>query len=1443
MARKLTRAEFEKLFGVSVDDYLRTQNTSAQPEQTSSFYDAMQNDPNLSAGVKSAVIASQDTSDEWKSPTEGSGLVSLMPEAAERFQQNIGAGIMAIPAAVPALSGLARTGIPAATEYLMSDDPDASFTNMMAQRIFTPEAMAELDEDVKRAVRTFIEENPNADEAAADAFGKQYINSDEFYNKVTSLMPADFKAARVMQDFANDASGLNLRSDQMSAGDEVSQAVGGALVGLPSSAVKALGKRMSQVVGTRIMNNLGTRVALRGLEALTPMTLPLTPGNIALNAGVGAALTEGVRYLQGEETLFDYDAMFDKFERDPALPAAAILGLGALNPRALSRGIARQVEQQTDTALRKLTETEALGRPLGQQDPNAMQPTQGASVGLGDDISQVQHAAQQFGASVDQLDEVEMAAVSGSYNSRKEIENRVYNYGELDPGYTTVPLAEIDRDIASLGDPAIIEDFNTGLHAISRRQDEQLQLRSYQQNIEKELGRLSSSKLSGNTAEYNAARTRLAELQGEYQQILADTPASRSSMSQWSRPDVARAADEFLANPQYRQIYDKVVRYSNDLLNYAHRNGYISKQELTEMRSNRPLYYVLHERSAPSVQGLRRRATLFGQRIKDSIKGSYPDDTAPDVLSRTGRDLSVRDAGKVELPADVVSSLRRMTSDVVQQVQVNEARKGIIDVLRNLPDAEGKLLRPHVFRSGNSQTTAISREQYNKMVSDRIIDPSKYVMVNDGGKIQLWEFADQGIANLMKFQPNVTVPVMNAMRRVYQSGLTGLNPAFAAVQMFREPSIAALTKPTDRTLGWLNTFTHRLLQGTSLEGGVLEKAVDAFDYTRYPAAMAQVPVQLWQRSAREIARRVAEDLANDRGVFGMIARMSGGKDVIQNIANQITTTMEKTSYGLMTGRMSTSFGHMNALDTVYDDFAKVSSNSRGILRTSIDAYKAVLESMQMSTRVAFWSENLGNLSRKYGGVDKIPEREMDRLVLDTRNLGGDMSRRSKSRFVQGAASITPYGNTIIQGTRHFLAAAIPNTARRASNDILGTNFLTGRGNNFWPVAVGGVFVPVLVRMSVMSEWPEAEKWWYQDTPSWQRYTVMPIPTPEAIRTRVTTGKWPAGDPSKHWYKVPMPPEIVMLAAPFEAGMRATPMFSKTNVPLPGFAESMKQAVSDFASVPTPPVMGVASAYMGQRGDIMDMIQGQGPSDLRGTPLGGAQSDHVSPDNTMTKAAYEMIGAVGGTVAKNLADALNVGELAAKDGDTISEVLGKSLRTFVDSSRRGLPEVGVPFLYKANERKYAYTADAEYVNKTQQGLKPIFDQLTRERDTAGRAEFVESRGGKLGNTIKDPALKQIAEIVYDTINKKGDFKTAADAYALMNAQLHGLQRQHMSVEKYNTARDGIIRKQQIVRGTQARILRELEQQIGGAVGKGFEQRYGKPFSYDTLVRLIDKDTVR
>src|SRR5690606_33591242 len=122
-------------------------------------------------------------------------------------------------------------------------------------------------------------------------------------------------------------------------------------------------------------------------------------------------------------------------------------------------------------------------------------------------------------------------------------------------------------------------------------------------------------------------------------------------------------------------------------------------------------------------------------------------------------------------------------------------------------------------------------------------------------------------------------------------------------------------------------------------------------------------------------------------------------------------SLEHTAYGMMTRRMSASFGHINDLTNIIDDFDQGARRHSGIVRTGLNMWKAAFESVSMSTRVAFWSQNLGVLSHKYGGFDKIPEKELSRLALDTRNLGGDMTHRSKSRAMQKINSVVPYGNT------------------------------------------------------------------------------------------------------------------------------------------------------------------------------------------------------------------------------------------------------------------------------------------------------------------------------------------------------------------------------------------------------------------------------------------------
>ncbi len=70
--------------------------------------------------------------------------------------------------------------------------------------------------------------------------------------------------------------------------------VGSAVVGLPVSAMR----RGYQLMSTA---PAALQAGLRGLEAITPLTLPLTRGNIALNAAGGALVGAGVQELVGTE--------------------------------------------------------------------------------------------------------------------------------------------------------------------------------------------------------------------------------------------------------------------------------------------------------------------------------------------------------------------------------------------------------------------------------------------------------------------------------------------------------------------------------------------------------------------------------------------------------------------------------------------------------------------------------------------------------------------------------------------------------------------------------------------------------------------------------------------------------------------------------------------------------------------------------------------------------------------------------------------------------------------------------------------------------------------------------------------------------------------------------------------------------------------------------------
>lgn len=1441
MAEPLTDEEFALIF--------KQPNVSVVPSpRPQRRYGAkLQDDPAVADAVRDASIASPkrvgpvseaskseipytSATDRLEQQT-GAKIHTLMPTAAEGVQANAVAGVLALPASVPAIVDLVRFGIPAVVSGAVDPEEGEGILNTIADNfsksVITPENEKQLQAVLGAHVQQYINQNPMASKDEVDAVQEQFLQSDVFYNEVQKRLPLGFGTANVIQDAANSLAGVGKRSDQMTAGDDLTQIIASSFIGLPAASLAKVSGAITRKVGERVANNMAVRIGARTLEAVTPLTLPLTKSNIAINAGVGAAMSEGIRSVQDADTFIDYDSVFDQLEKAPAIGVGAGAAAAMFSPGAMMRGIRKQAGQNAQDALSKLREKEGLGVPLDEQDPNKLVPQTNSLSGSVDDISQLKSAGKKFGADDEDLYDLEIAAVSGTFHARKEVENRIHQYGELDLSHKTVPLRHIEAAMDSFTRDERI-NLENYLYAIGREQDTKIQMMRQADMVSKKLGEVAMHNLRGDQRALARAQAELAELRQAYTDMATDTFDSRPSFPQWSQSVVHKAIQLGNQNPKFTRVRDMITKYGNDMLDYARRHGEISDEDFIEFRKSRPLHIKVQERSVPHANGLKRRALLFGKRLKRDFQGSEgrsPDSSMP----RAARDLDVRETGKVHVgqQRDVMSSLRDMTTDVVYRVQTNEARRNIVNKLRQLPNAEGRLMRAHVFDS-RTGATSVTRPQFDMLVSqNKIKNLDKYVRVNDGNRVQLWEFGDPGLKAMLEFNPNVALPILNATRKIYQHGMTGLlRPAFSVTQAYREPWLAAATKPEGRSLGVLNTFLYRALEGTSLQK-MTNKVNIPFD--AHAAAVPQIPIQLWERSVKALSNKILMDFANDSGVMSKIIQMTGGRAYVENIAQRAALAMEHTSYGIMTNRMSASFGHLNDISDVFDDYARGAKSKVPFVGPALNAFKALLESFQMSTRLAFFSENLGNLSRRYGGIDKIPQREMAKLELDTRNLTGDMSRRSKSRGVQYGMSATPYGNTIMQGTRHFLAA-------------MGET-KNSRTKSFWPAFVTGVAIPKLLTMAAITEMEGGEDWWYNKTPAWQRMVVMPVPTVEAITARITTGEWPKGDPAKNFYKIPLPPEFAIIMTPFEAMVQAAGFFGKSDVPKPPVLESIQQSFMNIIDIPTHPLIGAVAAWTGVRGDIGDIAVGNTPQEFRDTPSGGINADKVSPNNTMSKWFYEMIGSFLGTGGKNAADGLNVAELSLKDGDTIIESAQKAVRTWADQERQGLPEVGIPLLYDVASRNYAFTPQAEYVTTTMRGLEGVFKQLSRERDTSGRAGLAEEAGGQVANKIKDPRLLNLAQIVYDETQKKGEFKQATEDYTTYRTLLHSLPRQRMTTTEYQRQRNAIIKKQQSVYDIQAGILRDMEEEIREATGEGFEQAFGEPFSYKALAKLIERDVSR
>lgn len=1385
----------------------------------------------------------------------------------EQLAKNAASGVLQIPAGIPATFDLVRFGVPAVIKSFTDVDPRVNrfkqIANEFVSGMMPPEVQEELATHLQEKIAEFKTAVPDATPEQTMQFTDQYQDSQEFFDELTSRLPAGFRMAQYANDWANKTVGLG-RPDEQTVIDDLEQVLGQSIVGIPTSAIKAAKDRIAKIAGERVANSATLKVAGRVAELATPATLPYTPGNVAANAGVGAVITEAGRYATNQPSLLNGTGpVTDVPELAPAAPLehpdghgtdiggqidSDVLAGGATVGAIFSLPLFRRqivdqaVKSAQDEAVSGVNDAVAntvrtvqrdalnAGPSLPEQS-RQMEPNLGPQTGLADTNSPAKRLVEKYKDEGDTESQwrVDNAMSSGTTVSRMEKEARALNFGIFDNSKDSVAFRELSVLEGQMDEPTR-QLFNNYIYGMQRRQDNDLYTKSLQDAIRLQQIDYDAARARGDNRSATPKLQKLQELQQRLEQTLADDPSTRSSLRDASRSDIDRWIAEGEANPQVKQLGDMFKKASNDLIDYRVANGLLTEAEGQVMKANRSLHVPLRERERSDVTNpIKRQALLF----KDRVFPNKADDSGAMYTSNAERNITGEGA-VVNRPKPAIEAIRESVMEAVRAVTANNARREVIDILDALPNARGRVLRPYEFDMGAAgKRTELSPAQYAKFREHaKSFDPSKYVRVQKNGKIQLWEFADEAMAKSLQFAPLATVPVFNATRKFWQQMTTGLGAPWFALKsgFWWDPLLGKTTIDKGRSLGLVDTYARRLFNGTALEKPVGAIMDHVYDPTVFLSALGAMPYQMSYRAIKEVATKIEEDLVSKSGVFNALAQVPAMKPVLEKMSTSMAAMFDRSVYNVFQRNLSTSMGHLHELSRVKESYKRGRMGAvTAPAKLMYNMYAAAIESMQNATRVAFFAENYGRLKQLHG--ENIPKRELDKLVYDTRNLTGDMSRTSLSPSIQRLTSVIPYGNPIIQGTRHILSSAVGER----------------RSSKFWSQLMSGVLLPKLGALYVLSQWEGAEDYWYNKTPEWEQQNFAPFPTAEALRVYAETGQFPVFDP-QYIEKVPVAPEFSIFTAPVEAGLRSLGLIGTAKNHLPGgLGNDLLDAFGQLTSFATPPIAQAFAAANGVRMDIRAGLTGNGFIQQRyDAPVSGANNDQMTFNSSYSRVAADIVGALAGTSAHLAMQTLNVGTISAKEGNDFATVLSDATDTFKYEVQRRMPPSPVPGLYDSLNREYAMTPESQYVFKTLGDLEPVFNQLQVERDKKGRVADGKAQGLEVAKKINEPLLRDLAQQVYDTVNKKGPFKQAAESYTDQRAFLDQLEasRVNWPERAYHEKRNEIVRTQQRLKAQQARILTELEKRIKVSGGDdAFKQVYGEAFSYQALAKAIRQNVDR
>lgn len=1070
-------------------------------------------------------------------------------------------------------------------------------------------------ERLQKVQDDFVRNNPGLSEEELQRRWGDYVKSDDYYERSTAEQLPISSAMSTAQGNVRSAVGREKSPANDTAADLAIQLAAGAAVGLPRSAGALVGKTLAGAVEKAPV----LKKVMQAGEAITPITYPLTPANVAVNAVASEAIAGGtgafrktpelqVATVEPTETKGGVAATTPTVPPDPATEKittkiaqdipnkvlddnymasadptlwgqAGMFGLlmglhhtramrsvanpiigGANEATKLAEASARTFDTPAAIAKAKAVDT-ALLRSTGSTNIDRKGPSDNLGLRLVD-------ATRAAGHKIDATETLDRLRLARDTQKPDVDFDNAQREGVLPDGTKyNMPIRAVQQGLEKLPqkDRDLVEKY-VHYDAIKarrtiQRQAETKELRALQAKVDQAYRdkKKPSKKDQDRIAELDTIwRNHRDDIKGDH----------RIYMDEVSNKEIDDLLDHVNSRPDLIKVIDETVGdYTAKNRAYRLKTGMMSQELADEWERASKYHLPLTE------EGTSRPSKDFAARDATGAEGSF----IPN-----------------QLPNTVEGLLHDMHANIFS-IGDNNIKRRYIDTVRELQTYARTGKAGHIDNHAGGFEMVDMDHWKKENGGNRPINEAGVVRYMEDGKQREVVFKDPRVADAIAFHPDVITGIFsvgNWMRRIKQSGLTG--PLATIFDSLFAPTAASYDllagslggKHRDIVFGGGSALSHALLDQSKLPGQVVSGLLKPVDLvTNIPAMAWQATAASAIKGSRYLAQAAKEDLISKSGFFHDVA-VNGGEKWVEGLADLIIKKTENTTtmavLRMHGGRSPFTTDPMRAqtvtkawLNTPQASIKTVTgiqqragkmmdqANRRfgpgapaRAFKMSMRAYQGVLDNIARSASESAVAQTRAMYYFKHG-KDMPPDVLRDTIAKAYR-MGGDMETQPAQPRVAdktGVKHVAKFGEAPI-GTLAFGATKLIPYANIAMQAM--KHFAQQAMLN--PAGTIASLTSLGATFAGMKMWylsdPEAADYYYNVMPEWQKDSTFFMPSPEFLYAKAT------GQEMSHrdgFMMIKLTPEHLPIVKAIEAGieyMAGDMHEEKSRVPLSTFPEQM-----------------------------------------------------------------------------------------------------------------------------------------------------------------------------------------------------------------------------------------------------------------------------------------------